>query len=42
MFRVIYFVSNTEKLAAFYQKAFGARRLERRSRRITRQKSGYR
>src|SRR5437588_1994495 len=28
MFRVIYFVSNTEKVAGFYQKAFGARRLE--------------
>src|SRR6266851_3283568 len=27
MFRVIYFVSNTEKVAAFYQKAFGAKRL---------------
>lgn len=28
MFRVIYFVSNTEKVARFYQKAFRAKRLE--------------
>jgi len=28
MFRVIYFVSSTEKTARFYEKAFGARRMK--------------
>jgi predicted enzyme related to lactoylglutathione lyase len=28
MFRVIYFVSTTEKTARFYEKAFGARRMK--------------
>jgi predicted enzyme related to lactoylglutathione lyase len=29
MFRVIYFVSSTEKTARFYENAFGARRMKR-------------
>ena len=28
MFRVIYFVSDTERVARFYEKAFGARRMK--------------